>query len=336
MSDLPWHDPAFLADATAWIDARLDEAGVRRTGAVEQPHAFWWSTALRIPTDDGPMWCKAVRDEGAFEIRLTPLLAGRWPDRTVTILATDPDRGWMLTRDAGTKLRELPADAALGHWEALLPRYAEIQRGLADRVSELVELGVPELRLSALPGLLATLLDEPELLCGAEPGGVDPERLRRLRDWMPAFADACERLAALGIPETLQHDDLNDGNAFLRGADHVIFDWGDACISHPFHSLAVALRSLAYRHGWRPGGPETTRLLEAYLEPWAGVVARGDLGAIADLARQTGTIQRALAWRRSVLGMPAALRPEYVDSVPYGLRLALLDGPWGTWDDGSF
>jgi hypothetical protein len=34
--------------------------------------------------------------------------------------------------------------------------------------------------------------------------------------------------------------------------------------------------------------------------------------------------------------MPQELRDKYVDSVPYGLRLYLLDGPWGSWDDGSF
>jgi hypothetical protein len=66
------------------------------------------------------------------------------------------------------------------------------------------------------------------------------------------------------------------------------------------------------------------------------VGSRAELADAADLARWTGTIQRSLAWRRAVLGMPPDFRSEYVDSVPYGLRLALLDGPWGTWDDGSF
>ena len=56
----------------------------------------------------------------------------------------------------------------------------------------------------------------------------------------------------------------------------------------------------------------------------------------ADLALRTGTVQRSLAWRRGVLAMPQAYRDEYVDSVPYGLRLYIQDGPWGTWDDGSF
>jgi hypothetical protein len=336
MNDLPWRDPAFLADVTAWVDGRLADAGLRRTGPIEQQHAAWWSTAFRVPTDDGPMWCKAVQPDGRFEARLTPLLASRWPDRTVEVVATDPERGLLLTRDAGTKLRELSDGRVLEHWEALLPRYAEMQRELSGSMDALVALGVPELRLASLPGELASLLDEPELLLADRDGGVDPGRLAALRAGLPAFTDACARLAALPIPETLQHDDLNDGNAFLRGTNHVVFDWGDACITHPFHTLAVALRSLAYRHRWQPGGPEVQRLLAAYLEPWSDTAGPSDRDEAADLARWTGTIQRSLAWRRSVRGMPPAVRDEHVDSVPYGLRLALLDGAWGTWDDGSF
>jgi hypothetical protein len=335
-SALPWHDPAWRADADAWIGEQLHAAGLEPAGEIEQPHAFWWSTALRVPTSGGTLWFKATQPDGAFEVRLTPLLASEWPDRTVEVVVADPERGWSLSRDAGTKLRDLKDGAVMRHWEQLLPRYAEIQAGLAGRVAELETLGVPSLRLALLPGELRSLLGEPELLMWGKDGGLDDAQRDRLVAGLPAFEEECTRLAAAGIPETLQHDDLNDGNAFVRDADHVIFDWGDACISHPFHSLVVVLRSLAYRNAWAPGGAEVTKLLHAYLEPWSGFGGPDQLLAAAELARRTGTIQRSLAWRRVVLAMPQAFRDEYVDSVPYGLRLYLLDGPWGSWDDGSF
>ena len=331
-----WRDPAWRVEALGWIEGELERLGVRRIGEVEQPHAQWWSTALRIPTTLGALWFKAARPEGAFEARLTPLLAAQWPDRTVELLATDPERGWMLARDAGTKLRDLHDGRIVEHWERLLPRYAEMQVGMADRAGELLGLGVPGLRLAQLARELKELLEEPALLLQGENGGVDGERRRHLKEGLLAFAEHCHVLAESAIPETLQHDDLNDGNAFLRGADHVVFDWGDACIAHPFHSMVVALRSLAYRNGWRPGGAEVARLLDAYLEPWSDHGSRAELLAAADLARRTGTIQRTLAWRRVVKAMPPDERAEDVEAVPYGLRLYLLDGPWGTWDDGSF
>ncbi len=333
---LPWRAPAWRDEALRWIDGELERLGLKRTADVEQPHAFWWSTAMRVPTGDGPLWFKATQPDGAFEARLTPLLASLWPDRTVELLATDPERGWTLARDAGTKLRELRDGRVVEHWERLLPRYAEMQIGLAGRLDELAALGVPELRLQHVPRELEELLEEPELLMRGASGGVDDVQRHRLREALPAFAHLCHLLGESGIPETIQHDDLNDGNAILRGSQHVVFDWGDACISHPFHSLVVALRSLAYRNGWSPGGPEVTRLLDAYLEPWSRHGSRDHLLAVADMARRTGTIQRSLAWRRGVKAMPPAVRAEYVESVPYGLRLYLQDGPWGTWDDGSF
>jgi hypothetical protein len=333
---LPWHEPDWRDEALAWIDGGLARIGLERTAEVEQPHAFWWSTAMRIPTAYGPVWFKAVQPEGAFEARLTPLLAERWPDRTVQLLATDPDRGWMLARDAGTKLRELDDGRVVEHWEQLLPRYAEMQIGLAAQVNELERIGVPSLRLAELPDQLAAVLDEAEFLRSGEVCGVDETQREQLVRALPAFADACARLAAAGVPETIQHDDLNDGNAFLRGNDHVVFDWGDACISHPFHSLVVVLRSLAYRHTWEPGGPEVSRLRDAYLEAWTAFGSREELLAAADIARQTGTNQRSMAWRRYAQVMPDDVRSTYVESVPYGLRLYLMDGPWGSWDDGSF
>lgn len=333
---LRWHDAGFREEALRWIDGELARLGLERSGEVEQPHAFWWSTAMRIPTVDGSLWFKAPRPEGAFEARLTALLASSWPDRSVELLAADPDRGWTLARDAGERLRDLDDGRVTEHWEALLPRYTEIQIGLARRVDELDAIGVPSLRLTLLPDELGELLDEPELLMRGQDGGVDDAQRQQLREGLPAFAEACARLAAAGIPETLQHDDLHDGNAFLRGDDHVVFDWGDACITHPFHTLVVTLRSLAYRHRWQPGGPEVRRLLDAYLEPWSAFGSRRALEEIAGLARRTGTVQRSLAWRRGVKLMPPPIRAENVEAVAYGLRLYLLDRPWGSWDDGSF
>ena len=58
MSD--WASPAWLEEATDWIDERLVVAGTRRTGPVEQPHLRPWATVLRVPTSDGTVWLKAA------------------------------------------------------------------------------------------------------------------------------------------------------------------------------------------------------------------------------------------------------------------------------------
>jgi hypothetical protein len=331
-----WRDPAWLDEAYAWIDAALDRAGVQRTTEVEQPHVEWWATALRVPTDAGVLWFKAAQPDGAYEAPLTRLLATEWPDLMAEVVDGDEARGWLLTRDAGARFRDVDSGPSLDLWEQLLPRYAEVQHALASRVDELLALGVPYHRLSALPSQVEAALDDPDVLHPGHVDGLTPEQRDAVVAALPRLREECSRLAGLGVPETLQHDDLHDGNAFVRGGRPVLFDWGDAVVSHPFHTLVVTLRALAYKHKLAPGGTELLRLRDAYLEPWTSLARPADLAAAADLARRTGTIQRAMAWHRVARLMPPEVRIENIDSVAYGLRLYLLDAPWGTWDDGTF
>jgi len=330
----PWTDAAWLADAHAWISEQVAACGWAITGPIEQPHVRWWSTVMRVPTSDGVLWFKAVQPLYAFEIALTPWLAQRWPQLTQEVIATDPARHWMLSRDAGTRLREATERTSVEYWTDLLPQYAEMQLALGQHRAELDTMAVPDRTLARLAADLRATVDEPQTMLLDDPLGLTAEEVEAVRERLEAFDADCRHLAALGVPETLQHDDLHDGNAFVRGDGFVVFDWGDACVSHPFHTLAVTLRALAYSRKLEPGGEEVERLLAAYLEPWQKVAPASALYEGADIARRTGTIGRAMAYRSWVGHMPPAVADDQRESIPYGLRIFLADGPWGAWDDG--
>jgi len=327
-----WADDAWLDEVRAWLRDRLADLGVERTGPVQQPHVPWWATAMRVPTTGGLLWFKAARD-GGTEARLTVLLQELAPACTAELLAAEPERGWMLTRDAGTRLREHATGTDQLHcWEELLPEYAALQIELADRVDELVGLGVPDLRLPELARQARALAADDATLRTAPEDALTDAEVTELREHGLAELDRlCAELTGRGIPHSLQHDDLHDGNAFVRDRAYVFFDWGDACVSHPFHTLVVTLRALAYRLGLEPGATPLLRLRDAYLEPWEAFATRAGLVETADLARRTGTLQRALAWYATVLAMPPERRHEEQDSVPYGVRLFLRDAGWGAW-----
>jgi hypothetical protein len=89
----------------------------------------------------------------------------------------------------------------------------------------------------------------------------------------------------------------------------------------------VTLRVLAWQQGLEPGGPELLRLRDAYLEPFGDFASPKDLRAAFDLAHRTGTVGRALAWHRYFVGDPDAERD---DTVAYGLKMFLSDGPMGS------
>lgn len=317
-----WLEPSWRAEAEAWIRGRVEV-----DGAIDQPHVYPWSTVLRVPTAEGPLWFKAVAPIHAFEPPLTVLLGEAFPDRLTEVLATDDERGWILMQDAGTRLRELDADERLRRWEEVLPRYAELQIAVAPRAGELLGLGVPDERLAGLPDKVEALLDDDAVLMLGMSEELSHAQRDELRTRMPELRELVAELEAFRIPETIQHDDLHDGQVFVDGERTVLSDWGDSCISHPFHTLTVTLRALAWRHGLEPGAPELFRLRDAYLEPF------GAPTAAADIAYRTGTLGRALAWHRYLRARePHQIEHDDAEAVAYGIRLFLENGPIGTWE----
>lgn len=278
----PWRDPAWLAGVHAWIDEQVDRLGLVRAGEIEQPHVYPWSTVLRVPTTQGDVWFKANADELQFEAAVVSMLATRAPERVPPLLAADLDRGWMLMADAGRRLREVVAEErSLHRWLDVLPATARIQIAMEPDVDSLLALGVPDMRLATLPDGYACLMDTLQ----AE---------ARFRAAHARVVELCEELATFGITETLQHDDLHDGQVFVRDGRHLIMDWGDACISHPFFTLSVTLEGgIAWGVDDVENSEDTRPYLRAYLAPYAERYD-GDLVAASRVATRLGWACRAV------------------------------------------
>jgi hypothetical protein len=291
-----WLDPAWEAAAHGWIADRLTALGLPPTGPVERVRARPWSVQLRVPTSTGPVWFKANISGAAYEAALVAALAGWAPDAVLAPLAVDPTRGWLLSPDGGPTLREA-GGPDFARWEAMLAAYAELQRTVAARASEMVALGVPDLRPSMMPGQLATLLDDPAVRTD-----LGAERHAAITALAPEYASWCAELAADGIPSSVQHDDLHDGNVFLVGRRFRFFDWGDAGVAHPFGSLLVAMRVAGYLFKVEPDAPELVRLRDAYLEPWTADHDRKSLLRSAELATRVAIVGRSLSWQRALRG----------------------------------
>ena len=304
-----WLDPVWRAEAGGWIDAQLERLGIEPAGVPEQVHARPWSTVIRIPTVRGTLFFKAVDAALRHEAALTELLASRRPDCVPPPLAIERADGWMLLEDGGDTLRSLvERERDLGRWRDVLPLYASLQIDLADDVPTLLSLGVPDLRLEVLPARFEALL--------AEIVELPADDRRRLEASLPWVREACEELAEAGIPETIQHDDLHDAQVFVRGGGYLLLDWGDACVSHPFFTLAVTLDGvIAWGIDDIEGSEPTEPFRDAYLGPFRGS-ATCDVVALSDTARRLGWICRAVNGRLS--------QPSDESTVPR-LRM-FLDG----------
>ncbi len=154
-------------------------------------------------------------------------------------------------------------------------------------------MGVPDERLASLPERVERLLTDEPFLMLDQPDGLTTDERVRLEAQIPEVAAMCVELAGIGIPETIQHDDLHGGAILVREGHYRVFDWGDACVSHPFHTLTVLLRATAWKWAFAPGGPEMRRMRDAYLEPFArfGIARRARCGRGPRLPhRHAGTL----------------------------------------------
>ena len=230
-----------------------------------------WSTVMRIPTSRGNVWFKANWDAQRHEAALESMLSARMPDLVAPPLAVDLSSGWMLMPDFGRRLRE---EGSLSTWMDVIPRYAELQIEFSDRVDELLAAGVPDMRMDTLPEKFENLVTR-----------VDVDE--RFRDAVPYVRSLCDRLATYEIAETIQHDDLHDGQVFVADGVARVMDWGDACVSHPFFTLSVTLE------GWIADSDDIRPYRDAYLTPFEARYGR-DLKEAAGVAMRLGWACRAV------------------------------------------
>ncbi|HKX32250.1 MAG TPA: hypothetical protein VJ302_31475, partial [Blastocatellia bacterium] len=209
----PWARPGWLASAAAWIRSRLDRRGLTALGPVEQLNSSVNSCILRVATESGLVYLKALRDDYAHEPALISDLSVEYPAHLPEVLAVDRERHWILMRDAGGNSLYRTSDRSC--WERAVQTYARIQLEYAGREARLLALGCADWRVGRLEQDLDELCDlaaafskdSPERLTMAE---VDELKLRS-----EEMRTICRRLGDYRIPATIEHGDLHPLNIFI-------------------------------------------------------------------------------------------------------------------------
>jgi len=266
-----WTEAAFVVAAQQWIREQVPTAG-----EITQPHVQPWATVMRVDAEPEPVWFKALGAPYAWEPAVTTLVS-ELSDRTLAPLATR-DR-WMLLPDAGERLREVVAhERSLARWLDVLDAMAEVQLRVTPHVDTLLGLGVPDRRLEWLPKQYADFVAQHHF---------DP----RFIEATGLVEQLAAELAGYGIPATLQHDDLHDGQVFVKDGRHLIMDWGDSCITHPFFVLAVAVRG---NISWGVDDVEDSEDIGPYLDAYLARFGGAALRPAAEIAMRLGWACRAV------------------------------------------
>lgn len=316
INQLPWEQPAWLEHLSDWVAQQLSIHQLTALAPLELVHQRPWSAFAQVRTNHGMVYCKAPAPAFAYEVGLTQALAQWHPAGSVPILAIEPTHGWILSADAGTTLRALGQNLSqLEHWYALLPEYSELQIALTQRVPALLELGVPDRRLTLFPSRFSEILNDHDQLLLDQAGGLSSAEHQQLHSLQATVQAQAAQLASYGIAETLTHEEIHENNVLYGPCGYTITDWSDCSVSPPFFSLLVTVRAAAHWLKLDEHGEAIQRLRDAYLEPWTRFASRQNLDQAANVAYRLGMINRALSWRQALKGLDRQHTKDYLDSI---------------------
>ncbi|OIH97246.1 aminoglycoside phosphotransferase family protein [Curtobacterium sp. MCBA15_001] len=272
-----------MTDAVDWARAVLAEQGTDVLG-IEQVRQRAWSTVWRVSTPGGHLFLKTAPEAIATEPALLEVLALHGIPHVQRPVAVQGS--FVLLPDGGPIVRLAPAAEQGDVWRDVMRHVAEVQWATEPAAADdLLRVGVPDVRLEVLPDVAEALVDR-----------WAPE----VRSALPMLRDAAAELDELLPMATLEHGDLHAGNAFAR--DAVPFDWGDACVSHPFCTLLVA------------GQEDVPGAVDAYLETFfdePGVGDDPDVQHLVSLGQTLGVVPRVLSWERTIDAAGDAMPIEY-------------------------
>jgi hypothetical protein len=208
--------PGGPAKDLQWARSALVAAGLVPHGDPQQIKTWNLSSVWRIPTTQGDAWLKVVPPFFAHESAMIELLQG---ERVPKLLGRDGER---------TLIAAIPGEdrfsASEEQYLAMVSMLVDLQRKWIGRTAELLSLGLPDWRATALIAKIVDVVSRTEL------GADDRSTLAAFVDDLPRrFRD----LASCGLPDTLVHGDFHSGNVRGDGLDLTILDWGDSGVGHP-------------------------------------------------------------------------------------------------------
>ena len=246
-----WARRGWWKDAEDWLQDELGRLGYHEVSKFEQLRQWSISTVGRVQTEKGTLYFKAAPPMFAREAEITVTLAQLFPSNLPQVITSHPEKGWFVMADFG----DHKPDNKAAYRAAALRRLADMQIEVVNHQATLMAGGCEERPLAALTEAFDELLEYPRVK--AELTSEDLELLDTSR---PKIQAMLAELANCGVPETLSHGDFHFGNVAVKDDNYIIFDWTDACITHPYIDIAHATSYY--------DEPEKQALIAAYLEPW--------------------------------------------------------------------
>lgn len=319
-----WHSAEFAAELADWVAA---EVGPVRS--LEPAKQRVWASVWRADTDAGVHFAKQNCQLQSFEAALVATLAELAPHHVVPVTATDLDRGLLLTPDQGPVFAETGGED-LDVWGEVLAAGAQLQRAVAPAVDRLRESGMTTIAPNDAASYVARRVTELSALPTDHPMSLPADKAASLGGLSPAIARWVDRVAALGLPVTLNHGDLHAHNVFHVAGELRFFDFADSLLTEPLGALLIPLNVLSDQLSAGPGDPRLWRAVEPALEVWSDLAPMPALRAALPAALQLSRLARVESWARCCVSMDEGELAEWGGAVPRWLETLLEDPPLGS------
>jgi phosphotransferase family enzyme len=307
-----WSSSAFEEEVVAWLAPHVGRV------ELEPVKVRPWAAVWRASTGGATWFVKENCPASAFEGALVERLGDLVPDHVVPVKAVDRATGRFLTPDQGEPLGFGVEDLEV--WRTIVRQYAELQRTLVDHEADLRGVGVVTLAPAHSEELVRDRAAALRALPVDDPAHLDDEGMRRLDECLPSLRRAVESVRALGLPLTLNHNDLHGHNVFVgTGGALTFFDWGDAMLTDPTAVVLVPMRNLADGLSCAPDDPRLRSVADAWVEVWSDLVPAAELRAALPDALRIARLARHESWARVTTGLTEQERADWGEAARYWL-----------------
>lgn len=313
----PWESAGWHDAACGWLETQIAALGRVVHKPIIQQRAWGLSCTMKVGTDLGDVYFKAVPPFMAHEGRAMQAVAERCPQLLPPPLAVDSERGWLLMSDYGSAMLHECAD--ISRWEGALRVFSAAQVEQAESIEYWLSLNIPDRRLGRMVEMIDPLIGSCAKMLSGGSNGLSESEVSALLSLSMPLKMMCARLAQFGVPNTLVHGDLG-GNILMGEDSYTFFDWTDVCVSHPFFEMATI--SGAYFDGSAlKDSPEVdARLRDAYLQPWTELAPMDRLVEAFETSKPLGALHQAMTYMWILTNISPDARPELEGGLLHWVR----------------
>ena len=304
-SPVPWDSPTGWHQAALnWLEANLPPSHEGKPWQSSQIRSWSISSVWRATSAGTHLYFKASPRYFASEVAVTLDVADRFPNISPSIVAAQPENGWMLMQDLGDVTLSAIDTAEI--WHDTMKTIAKVQHGYVGKFREMERMGIERRTTEAVVEMLVNWTDDPADVEIRTVGEENEAALSRLGPDVCKIESIEGKLKELGIPATLEHGDLDATNVFIRNGSPVLMDWSDACVSHPFFTPLTP--DQARRH---------SEFVDTYLREWTSYGPLENLRRGFQFAKPLAALESAFHYHRNIVPYLPYPYPDFMTLERY-------------------